>query len=321
MLGPGLDVRADGSGHAPDFWEISFCKVSAINGIGINFAGLADSYVLNCEATGNASDNWKITNGGNTRFIGCKGENSGGGLGWDLIGQVGYSGTAHFNTCTSSGNSSGGFSVSGTGTGVYRMNSVHATDTLPYTFSGNNTVQFVPPDAISGYAPADSGFVSWAYDPVILSNLGTVLTAGTVYLIGLQVKKPTLATGIRIHVLVAGTPSSSFVGLYNSAGTVVGVSADQSVAWGVTNAPVDAALSGGPFMVQPGLHWAAMLANGATTPSILRSSLNASVTTYNGRNSAATARWATNGTGKTSITAITPSANTAIANTFWAALY
>jgi hypothetical protein len=325
MLGPGIDVRADGSGHAPDFWDIAHCKVSAINGIGINFAGLADSYILNTEATGNHGDNWNITNCGNSRFIGCKGEGSGTGFGWNLTGASAFTGYVQFIGCTSSVNSSGGWNLTGTGTGRYRWTDTDATDTTPYTITSTNanTVQFAPPDVISEYGPADSGFVAWSFDPALVGGLNTVLVSGTIYLTGVQVRKPSLATGIRFFQTVAAsglTGGQCFVGLLNSAGTVVGVSADQSGAWGGTTTIVDAALAGGPFMIQPGLYWVAILANGTTPPGVGRLSIE-NVTLANGRNAAATSRFATNGTAQTSITNRTPSANTASFQTLWVAVY
>ncbi len=318
MLGPGIDARADGSGHAPDFWDVAFCKVSAINGIGINTAGLADSYFFNTESTGNAGDQWRITNGGNSRYIGCKAEN-GAGFGWNLIGQSGFTGSLYFNTCTSSGNSSGGFSVSSTGTGLYRLNGVNATDTTPYTFSGSNTVQFTSNPAV---APVDLGLLGMAFDPVMVQGNADTINSGTPQLIKIPVRENIMVSKVRIYVIAGGscTTGQCFAGLYSPAGTKIGGSADQAATWqATTNNPVDMTLTSGPFPVSPPFAWAMVLWNGTTTT--FGRGFNVNATLANGNLSASVARFAHNGSTQTTLPlSITPSSNVIDNHPLFAAL-
>lgn len=138
VTGNGINASAVSS-HPPDFWDVRTVKVSSVGGIGFHLNGLADSYFYGCEATGNTGDNWNIGNGTNSRYVGCKGEN-GSAWGWNVSGTFGASGYALFSACTSQGNTSGGASVSGAGTGTFYFSGCvfqEGTNTI----AGTNTVK------------------------------------------------------------------------------------------------------------------------------------------------------------------------------------
>ena len=118
--GNGLDMRP-GANQNPDFWDVAHCKFSSMGGNGVSINGAADNYFFSCEATGNTGANWNVTNCGNTRFVGCKGENSGSGQGWYLTAASGFTGELAFTGCTSQFNHLDGWYLTGPGAGVYQF--------------------------------------------------------------------------------------------------------------------------------------------------------------------------------------------------------
>jgi hypothetical protein len=83
--------------------------------------GVSDSYFVSVEATGNTGANWNITNCGNCRWVGCKGENSGTGQGWYLTAASGFTGELAFSGCTSQLNHLDGWYLTGPGAGLYQF--------------------------------------------------------------------------------------------------------------------------------------------------------------------------------------------------------
>lgn len=105
------------TGYIPDDWQIGFCKFSGSrsnNGVYLN--ELADSWFVSCESSENQLDNWFCNYGTNTRFYGCKGENSTAGNGWNFgglrTGQV-----IELTGCTSQLNYENGFLFNDDGSG------------------------------------------------------------------------------------------------------------------------------------------------------------------------------------------------------------
>jgi hypothetical protein len=118
--GNGLDMRP-GANQNPDFWDVAHSKFSSMGGNGVSMSGAADSYFVSVEATGNTGANWSITNCGNCRFAGCKGENSGSGQGWYLTAASGFTGELTFEGCTSQFNHLDGWYLTGPGAGLYQF--------------------------------------------------------------------------------------------------------------------------------------------------------------------------------------------------------
>jgi hypothetical protein len=115
-------VTSQSTGYIPDDWQVSFCKFSASrSGRGVYLSELADSWFVACEASENNGDNWDCNNGTNTRFFGCKGENSAAGNGWHF-GGLGTGEVIELTGCTSQLNYQNGFlfdnsgSIGGLGT-------------------------------------------------------------------------------------------------------------------------------------------------------------------------------------------------------------
>lgn len=175
--------------------------------------------------------------------------------------------------------------------------------------------------APTNFTAADLGLKAWTYDSIASAGAGSATTTGVIYLAKVIVRQPTSVTNVVLFVATAGTTltaSQSFAGVYDSTGTLVGTTADQSVSWTSTGYK-SMALAGGPFTLNPGAYWIAWTSNGSTPPQILRSqALNG--TLYNGSLPASQYRYATNGTGTTLPATITPASNAVGLVAWWAAL-
>ena len=171
---------------------------------------------------------------------------------------------------------------------------------------------------------ADAGFLAWNYDPGPAATAGSAPTNNTILLIRVNVRAPLSCTSVSVFLTATGAGLNSgqnFTGLYNSAGNLVGTSADQTAAWGSTGVKT-AALAGGPFALTAGFYWVALLPNetAGTVPSFMRTAADVSSSGANIGFTAATGRWATNTTGTSLPPSITPASNVLLSLPFWAAL-
>lgn len=110
-------VTDPGTGRIPDSWQVSFCKFSASrSGRGVYLNELADAWFVACESSENTGDNWYCNYGTNTRFLGCKGENSKSANGWHF-GGLGEGQVVELTGCTSQLNDKDGFLFDNSGGG------------------------------------------------------------------------------------------------------------------------------------------------------------------------------------------------------------
>jgi hypothetical protein len=176
--------------------------------------------------------------------------------------------------------------------------------------------------AHGGFTPPDVGFLAWNYDPMHV-RIAEVLTSGTVRMVRL----PPLAEGRTItslwfHLNVAAvTPTAGqcFAGLYNLAGTRLGVSADISGSLATTGL-VQYNLTA-PVAVGAGDYYAALLVNAATPPQMSGSanSPTTGVTPTNAGLPTASARVTNGPAAQTSLPAsITMGSRTQMAISMWA---
>lgn len=207
-------------------------------------------------------------------------------------------------------------------TNLYRS----AADTLKTDDSlvvgGSLTVSGVAVSAPPVTQPTDLGYQSWSYDP-IGCRAGQVLTAGVLYLARVQIRQAVSLSTIYLGMTTPGstlTAGQNFVGLYNSTGTLVGSSADQSSSWTTGGVEKVIALSSSAA-VTPGFYWVGILANGTTPPTLavgtqLISNLGGAAAGASAR------RFGAFGTAQTALpTSFTPSSVTALTNqTYWVAV-
>lgn len=170
-----------------------------------------------------------------------------------------------------------------------------------------------------GWLPSDNGYLI-ANGDYATGGTSVLTIAGTLYLVKLVIRGALTIGTLHFDVQTAGAGASTqtFVGLYNSSGTRLTGSSDVGAAFTSTGDASCAlttpqALSAGTFV------WAALITNLATTQPTLLRFFNATAV-LNPNLTAATFRWATNGTSLTALPAsITPSSNAATAISLWVA--
>jgi hypothetical protein len=167
--------------------------------------------------------------------------------------------------------------------------------------------------------PVDHGLLAWTYE-IDAAGSGFQLIAGTVYLSKIPIRTALTATYLWFSTTAAGTGTStgSYVGLYNSGGTLLTGSSDLGAGITAANHQVTLttpqALSAGTFV------WASIVTNQATAQPAVRSTYTYSgAITQNLNLTAANYRIAVNGVSQTSLPGtITPASNTNTgANPLW----
>jgi hypothetical protein len=173
----------------------------------------------------------------------------------------------------------------------------------------------------SQWQAEDYGLISWSSDPSIGTSTTNAVTNGTIYLSALKIRRATTITNVHWAPGTAGvTPTSgqNFAALVNSSGVIlssVGIDALVTTAGG--NKPV--AVLGAPQAVGVGTVWVALLFNASTPPVLLRTSGQQTGTNNYGL-TAATYRYAINGTGATALPgSFTMGANT-VGPSLWVAV-
>lgn len=171
--------------------------------------------------------------------------------------------------------------------------------------------------------PEDQGLLAWAFDPVHAVSFNAT-SSGAIALSKVWLRQAATVTNIIYAVVDAGTgivAGQNFVGLYNSAGTRVGVSADQSANMGSAGTIVTAALTS-PYAAAAGFYWVAFLTNATGSPTIARPGSLAVTGLAAIGGTAATSRFGTIGSGQTSLpSSFTPASIIGVKNgLFWAAI-
>jgi hypothetical protein len=164
--------------------------------------------------------------------------------------------------------------------------------------------------ALGQYGPRDHGLMAWAYDPMAAIN-STVLTNGTVYLVRVPIASGGSATKVYWHVAtIAVTPTASqnYVGVYDSTGARL---ATTNVDADITSTGLKTTTIASTGLTTGAAYWLAFVFNSATPPALARTSgLAGAGGLINVGLTAATYRFATDGTGQTSLPAsFTPSSN------------
>jgi hypothetical protein len=172
------------------------------------------------------------------------------------------------------------------------------------------------------FTPADHGLIAWTHDPATLRSASNATTSGTVYLAKVKiVNRATTVTNVLVGIEAAGvtlTAGQSFVGLYDSTGTRLGLSADQSGNW--TSAGLKTiALTAPVTSLAVGDYYVAMLSVGATPPQFSMGA-GGSIVVSPGLSTGAS-RFLQGPTGQTSLpSSITLSSQTVSSGARWAAL-
>lgn len=151
----------------------------------------------------------------------------------------------------------------------------------------------------------------------------TTMGAGNVIMTRVDLPKDATITNLIIAFVTAGsglTAGQNFAGLYDSTGTRIGITADQSVAWTTAGAQTMALTA--PVFCPAGAYYVAAMANGTTRPGLGRA---ASINNFDNVLSyglpIAQYRWAFGGVGLTALPASVVMSTRATLNiAFWAAV-
>lgn len=123
-----------------------------------------------------------------------------------------------------------------------------------------------------GLGPEDYGLVTWNYGVMQVSG-SSVPVSGTVRMVRLPVLAVTTTfTSLAVHIDVAPTTPTAgqnFMGVYDTAGTRVAVTADATADFTTIGDKVIALTA--PYVAAPGTYFVAILANAATPPAFSRS--------------------------------------------------
>lgn len=177
-------------------------------------------------------------------------------------------------------------------------------------------------EASGGNALNALGFQATNFDPALAPG-GTALGSNPVYMMRLDIPRATTVNAVVIGVVTAGsglTADRNWAGLYDAAGTRLGVSADQTTAWATTGEKIMSLTS--PVAVTEGTYYAALLCNATTPISPLRGvSLSALAPLFNHGLTAATARWTIGPTGQATLPATVDMAARSLSGiTIWVGL-
>jgi hypothetical protein len=121
--------------------------------------------------------------------------------------------------------------------------------------------------AVQGNNPGakDQTLDSWTFDP-IQANANVSISQGVLVLSRFLVQASTSMSNIMYNVGTAGTgltAGQNWVAVYNSTGTRVALTADQTTNFGTTGTKT---ASTGTVSLNVGFYWLAFLANGTTPP-------------------------------------------------------
>lgn len=171
---------------------------------------------------------------------------------------------------------------------------------------------------LGAWLPSDNGLVAATFDPAIAQG-ASAPTKGTLYLARLSIHANVTITNLLVGMSTAGsgTSTGTFVGLYNSSGTLLTGSSDLASSFTGATGNLTLALTTPQALTAGTFVWAAILTNLATTQPTMRTCGNGTFAAFAGQ-TASVARFAINGTSITSLPGtITPSSNSVNQTGWW----
>lgn len=166
----------------------------------------------------------------------------------------------------------------------------NAPTPLPVSLGGTGSATAGP---LSEPIPADFAWQAWSADPGLLGATAAPV-AGQIQLVMVILRATQTITNILTAVSTAGatlTAGQNFLGIYDSTGTLRGVTADQTTPWGSVGFK-SAALTTAITNAAAGVYYVAFLSNGTTPPTFRASTPNAALA--NGSAVGAALRFSTN---------------------------
>lgn len=174
-------------------------------------------------------------------------------------------------------------------------------------------------DRSQGTTALDHELLVWNF-PLAAASGATGPTSGTVVMVKFWLRQVATVTNVAVGLGAAGvtlTAGQNFAGLYDSTGTRLGVTADQTANWGSAGFKL-MALTAPVVGMAAGAYYVAILSNGTTPPTLARGGVltasyaNANLTATNGA-------YTTGPAAQTTLPAsITMASRTLSANPTWA---
>ncbi len=173
---------------------------------------------------------------------------------------------------------------------------------------------------VSNPLPEDQNLLAWTFDPA-LQTANSTASAGVLYLNRIMIRQTTTITNLLLSIttIPSGlTTGANWAGLYTAAGTLLSQTVDQTTAWATTGLKTMALAAA--QTVAPGMYYLGFVANASTTtPAFARSTAQGGATVNAGATTA-TPRYATSGTGQTTLpSSVTITSATANATAWWGA--
>ncbi len=171
-----------------------------------------------------------------------------------------------------------------------------------------------------GWQPSDHNLKAWTFDPALAQSTSAPAT-GVLQLGKIKLGAAASVTNIIASVTTVGsglTSGQNFAGLYNSSGTRIATTADQTSSWAGGTGAKTMALSGGPYTLAAGSYYGALLSVG-TTPATFQTGHATSSSTLN--IGLTIGRYLTSGSGLTSLpSSVTLASASASFRAWWFAL-
>lgn len=316
----GILIDGASGGASQRFWGLNLEQFQTLINVANGESNVFECNYVTCDTGGASNVGFKCGSNAYNNYFSAKWFNNASGDTVEIIEDNNTTSNAPniFERIRVENNSSGTVTYTKQNNTVFRDITTFNTGTsiesglLQYPLSNVNDATFTP---------ADHGLVAWTHDPATLRSASNATTSGTVYLCKVKVvNRSSVATNVIVGIEAAGvtlTAGQSFVGLYNSSGTLLSASADQSGNW--TSTGLKTIALGAPQTLAVGSYYVAILSVGATPPQFAMGAGGA--TTVSAGLTAGTARFLTGPTGQTSLPAsITLSSQTITSGARWAAL-
>jgi len=122
------------------------------------------------------------------------------------------------------------------------------------------------------WVPSDSTLLGWTYNPGNFHQGTALATQGLLRVWRLKVPVGGSCTNILMCLTSVGSAlTNSYAALWNSSGTLIGQTADQSTAWTTASPTLKAMpLVGGPYTLAAGDYYVGAWYNGTTGPTFAR---------------------------------------------------
>lgn len=141
------------------------------------------------------------------------------------------------------------------------------------------------------FRASDHGLISWTTDTVIAAATSITQAGTPIYTKIKLTERVNTITNILVAITTAGatlTANQNFAGLYDSSGTRLAVTGDQSGTWNSTGLKIMPLTA--PITLGPGYYYVALLTNGTTQPTFMAAGATAQGAGINANLTTATAR-------------------------------